>query len=1044
MPEGRQQKIKDLFLDVSELPSGARADFLASACAGDDELRKEVEALVAAHARSESFEDMIAAGAWEEEREMRRLGEYELVEVLGRGAAGTVYLARQPSLGREVALKVLRAGGMATETEVQRFRREAEAAAALDHPGIVPVFDIGEVDGHHFFSMKRVDGTSLDRAVERVVGSPRRGAQVVSDVARAVHHAHQRGVLHRDLKPSNILIDSRGAAYVSDFGIAQPMGQSRITQTGLICGTPAYMSPEQARGDSDVTVATDVWSLGCVLQELLTGEPPFGGNNVAEVLRRVQDVDPPRPVGVDRDLATIIGACLAKDPSRRYPSALALSEDLDAWLAHLPITARPATRFERLLLTCRRSPAVAALGLAVGLLLVVLVVGSVLTTVELRARLADTRANLRTALVANARAERSSNWAGRRATSLAFLERAAAIESGPDLCNEAITSLTLPDLEFVTSWRLGSEQSRVLAADQALRRVVVRGSDDSLEIRAVSDGALASRIAPTGVRPDEACFTHNGERLWVLREGRENAGPGRLEVFAMRGPEPVLLHDRLVEAAHLSRGPGGRLVALGRRDGTTELIDGETFELARVLATGGDSPASAFRPDGDALAFATGEGKKVEVIAVQSGESLASLTLPDEVHAVTWSPDGKLLAAGCFDQRVYVWETSAWEQTAVLRGHEGEVVRVVMPRSDLVVTLAWDGTTRFWDVDGEVELLRSRSRLIVTEQIDRHILFDGGGVLQVGELVQDDYLRVIHAHQGKSPREVAESPDRSLLATCGSDGWMLWGASPSLLVHVPCEHVESISFGPAGDVLTSGDGGLLRWPVDGGAIGTPTALVEGECRRSAISSDGAWIGVVRGREALLISRDGSVRVLGEHRGLDRVAFSADGTWIAIGSWGGQGVRVWDTRTGELAAHVVPDERSAMPTFSPDGAWMTVATHGYVRILKPGSWSVERDLQRTGRRRPSIPAAFSLSGDRMAFSIASGRVRLVRVEGWRTLADLKPTPEHELFHMCFVGDDRRLAIASPSQRLLVWELGRLRDELSRRGLDIGEGEATAGE
>jgi serine/threonine-protein kinase len=349
----------------------------------------------------------------------RFFGDYEILGELARGGMGIVYRARQVSLNRLVALKMIAAGQLASPAQVQRFRLEAEAAARLDHPNIVPIYEVGEHQGQHFYSMKLIAGGTLAEALscrsrrkEAQTSGPSQSrsgksepadvgsytheetARLLAKVTRAVHYAHQRGVLHRDLKPTNILIDEQGEPHVTDFGVAKLMGDDgSLTQITSVLGTPAYMAPELAAGKAAATTtAADVYSLGAILYESLAGQPPFVAENVPALLRKIAEEEPTPPVGNDEcrmtngkkpspaglrvsrrsciDLEIICLKCLEKDPARRYPSAQALAEDLERMLAGVPILARSASAAEKVWRWCRRRPAVAALWSALVLVLV--------------------------------------------------------------------------------------------------------------------------------------------------------------------------------------------------------------------------------------------------------------------------------------------------------------------------------------------------------------------------------------------------------------------------------------------------------------------------------------------------------------------------------------------------------------------------------------------------------------------------------------------------------------------------------------------------
>src|SRR5262245_21689037 len=294
-------------------------------------------------------------------------GDYELLEQIGRGGQGVVFRARQKSLNRIVALKVIDPGRWTTKPRLKRFRREAEAAARLNHPSIVPIYEVGERDGACYFSMGLVEGGQLDAILKRERIPIRSAVELIVKLARTVQHAHEHNILHRDIKPGNILLDAKREPHLTDFGLARLVeSESSVTHTLDVLGTPSYMAPEQAVGNNAaVTSATDVYGLGAVLYQLLTGQPPFAGGTTYETIKLLLDTEPRQPrllnPKIDRDLSTICVKSLEKDPKRRYSSALALAEDLERWLKHEPIAARRIGPLVRGRKWVRRNPSIAVM-----------------------------------------------------------------------------------------------------------------------------------------------------------------------------------------------------------------------------------------------------------------------------------------------------------------------------------------------------------------------------------------------------------------------------------------------------------------------------------------------------------------------------------------------------------------------------------------------------------------------------------------------------------------------------------------------------------
>src|SRR5213596_2755293 len=333
----------------------------------DDPARDETDAVAAGHDKKTArAADLLG-----------ELGDYELLEEIGRGGQGVVFRARQKTLNRTVALKVISLGQWASKAHVRRFRREAEAAASLEHPGIVPIHEVGERDGSCYFSMQFIEGGQHDEVARSVTADSscgerapmpiRRAVELIAKVARTVHYAHEHGILHRDIKPGNILLDAKGEPHLTDFGLARLVeSESTVTRTMEVLGTPSYMAPEQAVGNNAaISSVTDVYGIGAVLYQLLTGHPPFAGGTTYETIKLLENTEPRQPrllnPKIDRDLSTICLKCLEKDPKRRYPSALALAEDLERWVKHEPIQARRTGIFARAKKWMQRNPSSALL-----------------------------------------------------------------------------------------------------------------------------------------------------------------------------------------------------------------------------------------------------------------------------------------------------------------------------------------------------------------------------------------------------------------------------------------------------------------------------------------------------------------------------------------------------------------------------------------------------------------------------------------------------------------------------------------------------------
>jgi WD40 repeat protein/predicted Ser/Thr protein kinase len=630
----------------------------------------------------------------------RPFGAYELIEEIARGGMGVVYKARQVALNRLVALKVIVAGDASSPEFVRRFRIEAEAAAALDHPNIVPIYEIGEADGQPFFSMKLVEGPTLQGQATQ-----RQTAELVATVARAVHYAHQRGIIHRDLKPNNVLVDGKGQPHLTDFGLAKLTESDRaITRTVAVLGTPSYMSPEQARGETKhLTTAADVYGLGAILYEMLTGQPPFAGGTTLETIRQVLDKEPRHPAminpKVDRDLETICLKCLEKEPLRRYGSAEALADDLERWLHHKPIVARPASVMQRAAKWAQRHPEIALL--LVGLILS-LTTGFILTLSQSAAR---QRALLqgRHALYAARIGLVQEAWAAGNVHRAHFLLNSLTPRDGEE---------DLRGFEWRYLWQLcrdqsfltvSNEQNRVqsVAASPNGRFLAMVGGKPYVSIWNIAARRVETRIpAPAG----NCCVAFSPDGLRVAAAGADSS----VRIWDLDGEhDPVVLSGHAHPVAQLAYSPNGKwLASASRPDGVVIIWDLATrTEKQSFCRQPNEHPAVAFSSDSALLAWSA-ERHTIRLTDVATGATRAVLAgHGGSVDYLAFSPDGKWLASASKDFEARLWDVKTAAHAGTFTGHMATVTSVAFsPDSQSLATTCVDGTLKLWNVATQKEI----------------------------------------------------------------------------------------------------------------------------------------------------------------------------------------------------------------------------------------------------------------------------------------------------------------------------------------------------
>jgi len=1032
-------RAKELFLQALELPDAERARWLAARAGEDPHLVEQVRALLLAHdgaaaAELERLPAALGAGRHAPRGAVgETLGDYQLLEEVGSGAFGAVWRARQVSLDRVVALKVLRAGRFAGDKELERLRAEAEAVARLDHPGIVPVYEVGEHDGQAYFSMKWIGGGDLARRLEEP-WNERAAARLCADVARAVHHAHQRGLLHRDLKPSNVLLDEDGRPHVADFGIAKRLdGEADGATTRVLMGTPAYMAPEQAAGE-ELTVATDVWALGCILHELLAARPAFGGDRVSDVLRRIRAEDPPRLRALRpelaRDLETIVAVCLRKDPGRRYASASALADDLERWLEHEPIAARRTSGLERVRLFCLRSPMAASLiGLAAGLLVLLAAVAT-WASVELGAR-------LRESLLGQARAVRLSGTVGAREAALELLARAAAIRRGEDVRDEAIACLALTDLARVGA--IGRTPGLVgrPVADASLERLAVQ-DERGLRILDLRDGQELARLAPASEAGD-ACWSPGGR--WLLTKHHAAESQERdagFRIWDVAAGRELLARSEAISFSSMDFAPGEQHLAYGTFGGALVVLELPSGAERLRLDAGARTGSLAYDPEGERLAVLVGGGRDLlQVRASETGELLREVALPCASFDVAWTSGGRDIAVAGADLGVHVFEEDTLRERLVCAGHVAEVIEVFGAGGlPFLLSSAWDGTARLWDLDTGREVQRLPARALGFSAGGTRLAFADAEAWSTWRLEHGDFLSSVAVHEGKSPRALCVAPD-GRIASVGPDGVYQWsGRSGDRPERLWASEARAACYLPDGrGLLLSGPQGLFRLDLE--PKGEPRRLLAGPLWGMAASADGRALAV---QGAGVIHRldpedPDSLATLPGVANMEYLAASADAAWVAAGNWNGRGVSLWGPGGGVEPRVLLPEQRNVAVALSPDGRLLAAVTNERLELFSTGDGARLLVLPRRADFGNSpAPVAFGPDGTTLAFALSSATVRLIDATTLRSVGTLEAPLGEGLFDLAFSPDGTLLAAACSTNRVHLWHLAELARELDQRGLD----------
>ena len=920
---------------------------------------------------------------------------YEVLEELGRGGMGVVYRARQKNPQRLVALKMIRQDCIPSAENVQRFCREAEAVASLDHPNIAPIYEVGRHEGRLFYTMKLIEGGGLDQHRGRFRDEPRAAVALLQAVAAAVCHAHKQGLIHRDIKPSNILLDRDGRPYLTDFGLSRHMQEDlNLTRTGQVLGTPTYIAPEQIRGQHEgVTSRTDIYGLGAVLYTLLTGQPPFEGRNAYEVLLRVAETPPlpPRRLNprVDRDLETVCLKCLEKSPAKRYGCAGELGEDLARWLAGRPVEARRVSHWERARRWCCRYPLLSGLAamvllLVCGVLVLLLIHQSRVARYQQAAEQHLYAANIRLAQIAW-----NNNDLGET------LRLLAATEPSPGR----------PDLrsfEWYYLFGLAHRQKRTLAGHRG-------------DVYAVAFAPDGTRLASAG-RDGTARLWHvaNGQSLHVLEGHRDE-----------------------VNAVAFS--PDGTLLGSASDDGTVRLWNVQSgAPAARLFLAGGPVVALDFSPDGRTLACG-GHAGIVQLWEVSTGRQLARQAgHTAAIECIAFQPQGNLLVSAGRDHAVRLWDSTTLAPRGVLRGHGRAVMAVAFSRDGQWLTSGGqDGSICLWDRAGRLQAqgLGHQSWVMsLAFSPDGRTAVSAGkdAAVWVWELPSAKQLGALQAPHAERVWSVAIAPDGGLLATSGGDGLIkLWDAQAvqgqQRVALAASQSADSLAIHPDGRRIALAGNGVFD-SRDGRAQATFAPGDKIQC--VAFSPDGLTLatGAYDGTVALREPATGQVRkVLGRHANyVTAIAFAADGRTLATLA-DEPTVWIWDPEVAGPPRALLGHQATAKAlAFDPYGHVLATGdTHYVVHLWDARSGLLRRTLQ--GRPARLDALAFSPDGSLLATSGDDRVVHLWHVASGRQLGMLLGHTA-AVRALAFSPDGMRLASGGDDQVVRIWDLTTRRELL----------------
>jgi WD40 repeat protein len=874
-------------------------------------------------------------------------GDFELLEELARGGMGIVYRARQVSLDRIVAVKMLLFGPLSSPEFVKRFRTEAAAAASLQHPNIVAIHEVGVHHGQHYFAMDFVEGPSLAKVLASGPLPLKKAATYVKTIAEAIHYAHERGILHRDLKPSNVLIDTNDQPRITDFGLARRLeGDSELTVTGQVIGSPNYMPPEQAAGRrGKLSRRSDIYSLGAMLYHLLTGRPPFVGQALADTLEQVLNVEPVSPrllnTSVPRDLETVCLKCLEKDPDKRYATAQAVADELSRFLHNEPIHARPITRAERVWRWCRRKPALAASLAAALLLLLAMFIGGPVMTYRINQALQRAEAG--------ELAARQNQYASDMLRAHQAVNQGDLFSVWQLLDRNRPTDTSSPSLNSQNSSDLRGWEWRYLWQQSQGEELFILGYH--------TNGASTVGFLPDGKTVFSA-GNDNAVRLWNL-ESRQQIGllaheypvtgvdcspDGHWMVTSSESgmeKDPLILWDLATrrEAAVLTTNfwlrpksalfsPDSQLLAFVAIYEGIRLWNMQTLQEVTNITVNFRIPSAsglAFSPDGQTLAYNENLDGDIALYDIPRRR-----TREQRLKGHTWfvsmlafTPDGRILASGGLDRTIKLWDVAQGRQQAAFTNYADGVANLRMSRDGnklvFAATAGLQQLTVQETLTGKVlDQLRGHTKPLSDAKfsLDGRVLLSSSwdGSVRVWDaarhLQEHDRIRFqkgIHDLCFGSGAALFLSPSgHHLLVVFRDNTFSLYDVNS--LTEIAHDRLPVTEFG-CGAIAPDGkraaflamDGNVVFWHADTGQTNWFARPLTNPCNRAVFSTDGKMLAIADTRGKLCVMDVATGTDLHRFHYNDKpaniamsLAFSRDGQKLMAGFYSGL-IKVWDLK-----------------------------------------------------------------------------------------------------------------------------------------------------